>query len=245
MRRSDANEEHEAGQERWLVSYADFITLMFAFFAVLYATAEKDAGKSREFQESIKKYLIKAGMFGGGASTQIQQGQKYNSVIEPPIPTFGREKPEATEALDHAEAFMESQFTSEERSKYIIDLTVDEWGVRIVLSGAAIFADKSEKFNESALPFLAKLSGLLAATKRKILVEGHVARGESGAFRSGWDFASARAVNMLRYIQKTQTLDAAALAAVSLGDSRPLFHGGKAGMNSRLEIVLLNSDMEL
>ena len=48
------HEEHE-NHERWLVSYADFITLLFAFFAVLYATSQADLEKQQEFQESVNK----------------------------------------------------------------------------------------------------------------------------------------------------------------------------------------------
>lgn len=244
MSGKEDREENEASNERWLVSYADFITLMFAFFAVLYATSQKDVDKAREFQESIKRYLIKAGAFGE-TGAQINQGDKHNSVIEQPIQTFRPEKPEAVAGLDEAEAFIESQLTKEEREKYIGDLVADEWGVRITLPSSVIFAAHSERFREDAVPFIGKLSALLEKSKRKILIEGHVAPDETGTFRSTWDFASARAVNMLRFIQKKQGLKPELLAAASLADSRPLFKKEKAAMNSRLEIVLLNQDMEL
>src|SRR3954465_11934066 len=95
----------DEGRDRWLVSYADFITLMFAFFAVLYATSQKDMEKTREFQDSIKRFLIKAGAFGESGQ-QINQGIKNNSPIEPPIQTFGSTKPEAAKVLDEAETFI-------------------------------------------------------------------------------------------------------------------------------------------
>ena len=75
-----SDDDREAGHERWLVSYADFITLMFAFFAVLYATSEKDLAKSKEFQDSIKRYLIKAGSFGESGQ-QVNQGEKNNTLL--------------------------------------------------------------------------------------------------------------------------------------------------------------------
>src|SRR3972149_1489706 len=54
MARKKHEEEHE-NHERWLVSYADFITLLFAFFTVLYATAQRDVEKEKKFEDSIKK----------------------------------------------------------------------------------------------------------------------------------------------------------------------------------------------
>lgn len=237
-------EEKDAGQDRWLVSYADFITLMFAFFAVLYATSQKDLGKTQEFQESIKKYLIKAGAFGETGAT-VNQGQKANSPIEQPITSFRPEKAEAATGLDEAEVFIESKLTKAEREKYISDITADDWGVRITIHSDRLFAAGSERFREDAVPFIGKLSELLAKSKRKVLIEGHVSTDETGSFKSTWDFASARAVNTLRFMQKKQNMKTELLAAASLADSRPLFKGEKAAMNSRLEIVLLNTDMEL
>jgi len=243
MRRREHDEE--PGQERWLVSYADFITLMFAFFAVLYATSNKDFEKTKEFQESIKKYLIKAGAFGG-SGPQMAQGDKHISPIESPIATFKPERAETTQTLDEAETFLENELTQDERKAYILDLNSDEWGVRLVIPTHALFAKGSDRFQEPAIAFMTKLSQLLAKSGRKILVEGHVAGGEQGDFRSSWDLASARAVNALRLLERTGKLPGDRLAAVSLGSSRPLTGvAATSTTHSRIEIVLLNSDMEL
>lgn len=242
-RRRGDDEEGNASNERWLVSYADFITLMFAFFVVLYATSEKDLAKAQEFQDSMKRFLIKAGAFGESGQ-QINQGDKNTQLIEPPIQTFRQSKPETVETLDKIETFVEGAFTAEERKKYIADITADEWGVRISLPAASLYGANSEKFKPDAVKFLGKLSELLPQTKRHILVEGHAAAGENGGMTSPWDFASARAVNMLRFVQKRQNLKPNTLASVSFGDSRPLYEGERAPQNSRVEIILLNQDME-
>lgn len=243
-RRKENPEEKENSQERWLVSYADFITLMFAFFAVLYATSHKDIEKSQEFQESIKKYLIKAGAFGESGS-QINQGTKNNSPIESPIETFNPNKPETVKILDEAEVFIETQFTKAEQKKYILDLTADDWGVRIVIPSSALFSERSEKFREDAMPFINRLSELVAKSKRKVLIEGHVNQLELGAFRTTWEFASARSVNLLRFMQTKQKLPGSQLASASLGDTRPLLNDAPSQSNSRVEVILLNSEYEL
>ena len=235
--------ERENNQDRWLVSYADFITLMFAFFAVLYATSQKDMAKSKQFQESIKRYLIKAGAFGESGA-QMNQGQKANAPIEPPIQTYNVTKPETAKDLDTAEAFIEDKLSKDEQKKYIQDIVSDEWGVRITVPARVLFASGGEKFRPDALAFIAKLSDLVAQTKRKILVEGHVAAGEKGAFSSTWELASKRSLNMLGYLQKKTGLPADQLASASLGDSRPIYQNEDPQKNSRLEVVLLNSDMD-
>ncbi len=242
MRRRE--EDQEVNHERWLVSYADFITLMFAFFVVLYATSEKDLAKAQEFQDSMKRFLVKAGAFGE-TGQQVNQGEKHSQLIESPIETFKPAKPETVETLDKTEEFVEMAFTPEERKKYIADISADEWGVRISLPASALYAGGSEKFKPEAVKFLGKLSELIPQTKRHILIEGHASAGENGGLASPWDFASARAVNFLRFVQKRQGLKPNTMAAASFGDSRPVFQGDRAWMNSRIEIILLNQDMEL
>jgi chemotaxis protein MotB len=241
--RNHQDDGEHSSQDRWLVSYADFITLMFAFFAVLYATAEKDIDKTKEFQDSMKRFLVKAGAFGESGQ-QINQGEKQNSPIEEPIPTFKKDKPEAVKAIDEADAYLESNLKAEDRKKYIKDMATDDWGVRITVPSDVLFAPKSAKFQPGAIEFLDKLSELLQKTNRKILIEGHVLPGETGPFENTWDFSSARAVNVLRFVQKRRGMKGELLAAASMGDSRPIYSGANASLNSRIEIVLLNQDME-
>lgn len=238
----DPHEESHSS-ERWLVSYADFITLMFAFFAVLYATSEKDLDKAKELQESVKRYLIKAGSFGESGQ-KIQAGEKNNTVIEPPIQTYKDGRPETVELLDKTEEFIETQLTPDERKKFVRDISADDWGVRITLPANVLYSAQSEKFRADALSFVGKLAELIAKTKRKVLIEGHVAPGETGAFRSTWDFSSARAVNLLRFMQAKQKFASNQMVAAAMGDSRPDFQGANSGENARIEIVLLNHDME-
>jgi chemotaxis protein MotB len=245
MKRNDdpRSEDRESSNDRWLVSYADFITLMFAFFAVLYATSVKDIDKTKEFQDSVKKYLIKAGAFGESGA-QMNQGNKNNSPIDSPIQTFNPSKPETVSVRDDAEAFLEAKLSKADRKKYILDITDDDWGVRIIIPNSAIYPAGSEKFKPEAVNFVEKLGELLAKTKRKILVEGHVAPKETGSYKSTWDFAAARSINLVRFIQQKDHIAAAQLASATLADSRPLDQNGKPGLNSRLEVVLLNPDFE-
>src|SRR4051812_24640939 len=87
-RRHSHHEEHE-NNERWLVSYADFITLLFAFFTVLYATSQQDADKAKQFEQSIRKFfgaVISTGSGEGGSTTGVGSGfEATRNFIESPI----------------------------------------------------------------------------------------------------------------------------------------------------------------
>ena len=79
--RRPKREDPQDNSDRWMVSYADFITLLFAFFVVLFATSQKDLSKGKEFEESIKKFLIKFGAFG-------ESGQNVNQGVQENAPIF-------------------------------------------------------------------------------------------------------------------------------------------------------------
>ena len=83
MSRRRKSQEH-AGHERWLVSYADFITLLFAFFVVLYASSQMDKKKVVQVSAAIKGAFEQLGAFSGNASYTPVQQPGDSSVSTPP-----------------------------------------------------------------------------------------------------------------------------------------------------------------
>lgn len=236
-------EESDNNQERWLVSYADFITLMFAFFVILYATSERDVEKTKNFQHAIEKYLIKAGAFGESGS-KINQGEKNFSVIAPPIQTFRQNSPDDTKMFETIQQKIETQFTEAERKKYLMDLEPEDKGVRITISSRALFGGQAAKFTPEAMEFIDHLGEIIRDQKKPVMVDGHVSSNEHGAYASSWDLASARAVNLVRYISKKYDLPENQFATSSYGASRPLYSSGDLGRNDRLEILMYYKDSE-
>ncbi len=239
--RKPSVEESESGTERWLVSYADFITLMFAFFVILYATSDRDKEKTKRFQESVEKFLIKAGSFGESGA-RVEQGEKNFAVIEPPIQTFRPNKPDDTKLMDSLQNEIESKFTEAERKKFLLDLSPEDKGVRIVLSGAEIFSGDSAKLSPAAVKFVDHLAGILKASQKRVMIEGYVTSREHGEYPSTWDLASARSVNLLRYMIRTVGFPEKQLAASTYGDSRT--EGRKVAGNDRLDLVVYYNDSE-
>src|SRR5438045_9650044 len=110
MKRTGSSSHNDSeNQDRWLISYADFITLWIALFVILYATSERDVEKTKGFQNAIDKYLIKAGAFGESGA-KIEQGEKNFTVIEPPIQTYRQNKPDR-KLMDAVEMSIEAQLS--------------------------------------------------------------------------------------------------------------------------------------
>jgi len=246
MSLSDDDRDANTGHERWIVSYADFITLLFAFFAVLYATSNRDMEKTKQFQDSIKRFLIKTGAFGGTGET-VNQGEKYNSPIEPPIPTFAQGTEAAREILDQVEQLVERDVPQGEKSKYLRDIGVDENGARVQLSASQIFAKNSAKFLPAAIPFLDRLAALIEGVGRPVMIEGHMPQSAANNpnYPSAWEFASARSAALVRYFVKRHNLDASRFIVVSHGAQRPIVPNEKSDaqlVNQRIEILFLSED---
>lgn len=245
MKHRSPTEEPDNSNERWLVSYADFITLMFAFFVILYATSERNVEKSEQVKKAIEKFLIKAGSFGESGA-KIDQGEKNFSVIEPPIQTFRPNKADDTQLMDKIQEQIESQFSEAERKRYLFDVFPDDKGIRIVVSGQQVFAGDSAKFSPDAMAFVNHLGQILKDQKKRVMIEGHVTTGRRGDFPSTWDLASARSVNLLRYMSKKFNFSEKNLAATTFGDTRPLMRSAQstANANDRLEVLVYFNDTE-
>lgn len=244
MRRKRAEEEHE-NHDRWLVSYADFITLLFAFFTVMYATSTKDFDKEKQFEQSIKKAFYAAVRFGGqdGPGEFPEMGEDV-SPIAPPIEVFRRKSAGPGELLDAIERAANETMTKEDREQLKLELKEDNFGVRVSLDSSAVFDSGSAAMKQEVLKALNKLTALLHEVNRSMLVEGHT---DNQAIRtpqypSNWELAAARASTIVRYMIKIHSIEPAKLAAISYADQRPIASNATEDgrkKNRRIEILLM------
>ncbi len=208
-------EEEDGPSERWLVSYADFITLLFAFFVVLYATSERDSQKTKEFEESVKKYLIKASGGSGSGKAQTNEAEKLNSPIEPPIPSYRQGDSELQRDL---EEFVETHF---KKSPLVLDIAAEEMGVRISFDASKVFAPQTAKFSKAGAQILTKFGAFVKTLHRHLLLEVY------GADR---DISSLRSTSSARFLISAFQLEP--------GD---VISSSRTG-EERLDIVILSQD---
>ena len=236
MSRRKKVEEHE-NHERWLVSYADFITLLFAFFVVLYATSNRNDEKEKQFEDSVKKYMHIRAAVGGGGPSSVSSNQGGSTVIEPidlfqarPANHSGRVTAEVKKILD-------ASIKAKEKSNMAVSVMEDRRGVRIVLNGEEMFGDQSLKFKPQAIPTLAAVASVLAQTPYKISIEGST----STVMENSWDFAATRASAFVRYLTKVHGIEAGRFTVVSRGNEKP---ADNVHFVSRLDVIISISDQE-
>ncbi len=242
MARKKRHEEHE-NHERWLVSYADFITLLFAFFTVLYATSQADLKKQGEFEESFKK-SISGGGLGGNGQENGEMASKANSPFRtshqddfPPLNAG------PNEVQDHVERRVDNELTEPADQNLVTDIRHDAVGVRIQLAAAKIFLSGSADLINGATSSLDKLGAILRDSKRKIIVEGHTDDEpiRTSRFPSNWDLSAARATKIVRYLNSRGKIPASRFTVVAYADQRPAHPNTSEenrAKNRRIEILL-------
>lgn len=246
-RKRKRHEEHE-NHERWLVSYADFITLLFAFFAVLYATSQADTDKQEQFEKSIQREF-KAGYFGFGGSPKFDEfnDSSANSLIKPPIEVFPPVGAGPREVRDFIERRLEKDLPESERSKTITGIRHDAVGVQIQLAASRLFESGSAELSTDSVLALDRVGQLLKESGRKIVIEGHTddepVRTEK--FPSNWELAAARATKIVRYLVARHKISPSQLVPVAYADQKPIAANDSPenrALNRRIEIKIVTSD---
>lgn len=245
-KRRQKHTEHE-NHERWLVSYADFITLLFAFFVVLYATATQNQEKQKKFESALRTELRMMG--SGGASGQQQSAVSTGEGTEviQLIDLFQQRNVGNGELQDYVEKLLNKNLSEEERKLAIGGLRHDTVGVRISLAASTFFPSAKAKLRRPALAALDKIAKFLKTAPNKIVIEGHTDDEpvSGGEFESNWELGASRATSVVRYLVKVHGFDPKRLSAISYADTKPLVPNTtpeNRAKNRRIEILIVNND---
>lgn len=247
-RRKKKHEEHE-NHERWLVSYADFITLLFAFFTVLYATSQADLDKQKDFQEAFKKELAHIGTGGSGSQGDDSTGFdtfKRESVIKIPLDSFPRRGSSSAEVQNWVERKLDK--TLDEKGKESVSgVRHDAVGVRIQLAANKLFNPGSADISPDSAAALDQVGELLKESGRKLIVEGHTDDEpiRTERYPSNWELSAARATKIVRYLIARHKIPGSQLTAVAYADQKPVVKNDSPenrARNRRIEIMIATDE---
>lgn len=237
--------------ERWLVSYSDFITLLFAFFVVMYAIANQDKAKIKQITEAIQRTF-------GGPSSMLDIGQgasvnmlgapeNVNLIDQPAGRTNARLEitPELARIAERIEQSIAYQLqTTDLKDQFKI--IYDDRGLVIRFSANKLFQPGQEGVEKKYLPLINTIAEILADGERLIRVEGHTDNSilpEGAKFPTNWELSSARASWIVRYMKAKANIPTARLSAAGFADGQPIAKNdteeGRA-LNRRVEIVVTN-----
>jgi chemotaxis protein MotB len=239
------HEEHE-NHERWLVSYADFITLLFAFFVVMYSISRVDNKRMVVVMQSIKFALHFKGT-GGIAKMALFEGppveggkcKTSRGVEEKP-------KTKQREVVERIRKQMERKLQSYLHSRpqqHVIEISTERDRLTVRLSAVHFFDPSQAAIRPEMIPVLDVIADELVALGMPLRIEGHTDESRVGnaRFRDNWELSSSRASAVASYIERAHHMDGKLLSAAGYGSTRPLVDSRTPGgreANRRVEMLV-------
>jgi|APLak6261679142_1056127.scaffolds.fasta_scaffold00011_28 chemotaxis protein MotB len=244
MAKKHKHEEHE-NHERWVISYADLLTLLFAVFVVLYASGRVDTNKLAQASESMRWALHFKGE-GGIQKLAIFRGPPTEGGCVTNLGTMPAGAPTQKKLIEETRRRLEKAlkpFILRQEKNPSVTVEVENGKVRLRLSAHRFFDPASAALRPEALAVLDAIADELTKTDQLIRVEGHTDDGaiSSTRYRNNWDLSAARAATVVSYLEQGHEISALRLVAAGLGASHPLVSNDTPDnreLNRRIEIVL-------
>ena len=238
------------------MSYADFITLLFAFFVVMFASSQTDKSRARQISEAVEKALADGKSIGvppavakilGGTIDDKGQG---NAQMKGPggAQKASREAPpeniiELTPSLK-----MLTTDLAKEIENGSVEVKLEPRGLVVSLKQTAFFPSGGDRVDPTTYPVLEKVANALNALKNPLRIEGHTDSVpiHTARFRSNWELSASRSISMMEVLATRFNVDRQRVAIVGFADTAPQENNdtpeGRA-KNRRVDIVIQNGYM--
>jgi len=251
MARKPKHEEHE-NHERWLVSYADFITLLFAFFVVMYAISSINEGKYKILSDSIveafksaptseKIIYVQAPMPQNNAESGKPIPQIIPMQVDPASPVEVEKKQRRENMKSVANDILSVMEPLVKGGQ--VKVTESNRGISIEINASLLFDVAKADLNKDSISVLTAVAKVLATDNHQIQVEGHTDNQpiKSTVFPSNWELSTARASSVIRLFADNG-VSGDRMVAIGYADNRPMEDNltpeGRA-RNRRVTVMIL------
>ena len=249
----------QVNHERWLVSYADFVTLLFAFFVVLYASAQIDKQRAGRLSDSIDSAFRQLGIFEkdnhkpGNIDPKISLPSSMNAGGDlSHWAQLGKEQLGADQKKEDFNAMrtqLEAALATEiKRHEVAVHMEAD--GLVVSLREIGFFGSGSAAIKPGAEAALARIAKILREHPYAVRIEGHTDNVpiHTSQFSSNWELSTARAAAMVRILVEQHGIPAERLSAAGYAEFHPSASNDTAQgrqLNRRVDIVILTSAKQL
>lgn len=246
MRRR-SEREIPANHERWLVSYADFITLLFAFFVVMFASSQSDHGRANEISESVKKALSSqvlpssvASMWGGSLADK----GRGNAQLRGPGGQKKEEKPKEMIELLPSLKILTKELQEQIRNGTMV-ISMQPRGLTISFTQAALFPSGTDEIAPAAYPTIEKIAAAMRQIPNPVRLEGHTDSRpiHTARFNSNWQLSAARSIALLSLLSERFEVHPDRISIAGYAETAPVAGndtGEGRARNRRVDIVILN-----
>jgi len=247
--RKKHEEEGHVNHERWLLTYADLITLLMIFFIVLYTLSKVDADKFRAVAYSLNAAI------GGGTPARLDLKQDSGASIVPlenGLNTKLQDMDKNSEAEAQTIQGIKKKiddFVKNNGLNAKVQTNIEERGLVVSINETLLFASGSANITDEALTILQKLSTILVKLPNYIKVEGHTDNVpiHTSQFPSNWELSAGRAINVV-HVLISQNIPQDKLSAAGYGEYRPVVPNSSdanRSSNRRVDLVLIRSKYDI
>ena len=238
--------------ERWLVSYADFITLLFAFFVVMFASNQTDKTHAKAVSEAIKKALADGTLqtrIAAILGSSTEKTSKGNLMLRGPGGVQTKKVPVGAEPMEAVPLTTPMKVLTDNLHEEIaagnIHLKLEARGLVIGLQTAAFFSSGGDSVAPGAYPTLAKVAAVLNNVPNALRLEGHTDSIpiNTPRFQSNWELSAARSIAMLRLLDQKFGVSSQRMAVVGYADNAAIdSNETERGRerNRRVDIVIVS-----
>ena len=263
-------QEGHGSHERWLITYADMITLLMVLFIVLFAISQVDQKRFDMLKDGMAAgFGNNPSPFQGDRTVLAEAGSQPLSPIRPRIDEAVRkltqEHPEAGTPQDaaaskdtYAQARAEVARLESLRREVVkvlkahgylgdVSMAIDDRGLRISLvSRHIVFRANLAELSSRGQRVLDVLAPVLRDLPNQIEIAGHTnqVKVKPKYYPTDWELSAARAVTVLRYLHERQHVPAEHMSATAYGHQKPLVDPDKRGsqvLNKRVDVVVLSA----
>jgi chemotaxis protein MotB len=242
-----------------MVSYADFITLLFAFFVVLYASSQVDKRKVGKLALSIQVAFQELGVFETSntliplndsesipfSKIQVVENTERTADLERFVqPMKGQLSPAATAPMKDIQAELEKALAPEIQS-HVVELKARREGLVVSLREIGFYASGSASLRPSSQDAVDRLAAVLKSRTESLRIEGHTDNLpiHNDRFASNWELSTARASDLIKVFIERYGFEPARLSAAGYAEFHPVASNESAdgrSRNRRVDIVVLN-----
>lgn len=245
MRKRKRAEEHE-NLERWLITYADLITLLLAFFIMLYSFSKQDTQKYEEVIGYLKAvFQGGTGILGRGTPGGAGVIDTPVKTMELPIERFDTSRAMDLEIKKKIEDEINTIQTKADPNKQIFVVS-DEGSITVRVTDRAFFDPGKADLKAEARQTLDKLVPIIKNTPNHVRVEGHTDNVpiHTGEFKSNWELSVRRATEVVRYIIEHHAFPPQRISASGYAEYRPIVPNDSPenkSRNRRTEIIIVKA----
>jgi len=243
----------QVNHERWLVSYADFVTLLFAFFVVLYASAQIDKQKALRLSDAIDSAFKQLGVF---EKDDHKPGEPEPKLALPSAVSAagdfslwgvaGQQQPGSGDKKEDFQAIrgeLEHALAAEIKRNEVA-LHMERDGLVVSLREAGFFDSGSAAMKPGAEAAFARIARILQEHSCAVRIEGHTDNVpiHTAQFASNWELSTARATGLVKALVEQYGVSADRLSAAGYAEFHPAASNATAKgrqLNRRVDVVIL------